>query len=460
MDPKKITAVLSAAAMSLLMPIHAAAQSYNYVTKPETEAVTNPHKGWVQYAYSPWYFESPTEGVENNPTWDIVSTVYSRFQWKDINPSEGVYDWSAIDEMIALCEENGKTFAFGIIPSDSGSGDETGLVPQFVYDKGCKYVMAKTSSFYSDSSVQRTPVWDDPVYLEEFYKFSEALAEKYDGNRSIEYIDIRAFGNWGEWHTYGLEGSKMPSVKIQKQCIDKWSELFSKTTTALNINESYASELAEYAVSKGVTLRRDGLIGIDGCEKSLLGADGKLPAIGEMCYGYGYLADRDEWSDDELKKVIADGKITYLALASGVSDGMRMYNELRSAVISAANQLGYNFTVTSARLDRSDKTSVLTFKIKNTGAAPAYFPLTLKIAFTDKKGNVIKTSSAQFSIASGSFGSGRSRTYKFKFSNSEAPKSAYIALGLFEYPDDELPNVKFCNKNTSKNNYLILGNYK
>ncbi len=459
MKLKKITALSAAAAMALLMPIHTAAQTYNYVTKPETAAVTNPHKGWVQYVYSPWYFESPVEGVENNPTWDIVSTVYSRFQWKDIETDDGVYDWSAIDNMISLCEENGKTFAFGIIPADSGSVDEKGLVPQFVYDKGCKYVMAKTSSFYSEPSVQRTPVWDDPIYLEEFYKFSEALAEKYDGNKSIEYIDIRAFGNWGEWHTYGLEGSKMPSVKIQKQCIDKWSELFSETTTVLNVNESYASQLAEYAVSKGVTLRRDGLIGIEGCEKSLLGADGKLPAIGEMCYGYGYLADQDKWSDDELYKVISDGKITYLALAGGISDGLRMYNERKYATVSAVNRLGYNFTVTSARLNRSEKKSTLTFKIKNTGAAPAYFPLTLKIAFTNKSGKVIKVSSAKYEIDSGSFGSGTERTYKFTFSNSDAPKSAYIALGLFEYPDDELPNVRFCNKNTSKNNYLILGNY-
>ena len=455
----KFFAVVLAAAMTLIMPINAAAAEIDFAPQPETKAVTNPHKGWVQYAYSPWYFESPEDGVKNNPTWDITSVVYTRFQWKNIEPDDGVYDWSPIDEMISLCEENGKTFAFGVIPSDSGSNDENGLVPQFVYDKGCKYVMAKTSSFYSGSSVQRTPVWDDPVYLEEFYKFSEALAEKYDGNSSVEFIDIRAFGNWGEWHTYGLDGSTMPSLSIQKKCIEKWSKLFKKTTVVFNASDDL-SELTEYAVSKGVTLRRDGLLGVDNSAKSLLPTVGKLPAIGEMCYGYSYLADRGEWSDSELNRTINDGKLTYLALGGGISDGTRMYNEHKDSVIAAANRLGYNFTVTSAKLDTSDKTSTLTFKVKNTGTAPAFFPLTMKIAFTDKNGKVLKTTTAQYDVGSGSFASGKTRTYKFKFKNGGVPKNAYISLGLFENSDDEQPNVKFCNKNTAENNFLVLGKYR
>ncbi len=455
----KFFAAVLAAAMTLAMPINAAAAEIDLAPQTETKAVTNPHKGWVQYVYSPWYFESPEEGVKNNPAWDITSVVYSRFHWKYIETDDGVYDWSAIDEMISLCEENGKTFAFGICPSDSGLIDEKGLVPQFVYDKGCKYVMAKASSFYNESSVQRTPVWDDPVYLKEFYKFSEALAEKYDGNKSVEFIDIRAFGNWGEWHTYGLEGSTMPSVTIRKQCIEKWSKLFKKTTVVFNASDSIP-ELNEYAVSKGVTLRRDGLLGVDNSARSLLPAVGKLPAIGEMCYGYSYLADRGKWSDSELNRAINDGKLTYLALGGGVSDGTRMYNERKDSVISAANRLGYNFTVTSAKLDTSDKTSTLTFKVKNTGTAPAFFPLTMKIAFTDKNGNVLKITSAQYDVGSGSFASGKVRTYKFKFKNSGVPKNAYISLGLFENAEDEQPNVKFCNKNTAENNFLVLGKYR
>ena len=459
MKSGKLIAAVLAAAMTLIMPINAAAAEIDFAPQPETKAVTNPHKGWVQYAYSPWYFESPEDGVKNNPTWDITSVVYTRFQWKNIETDDGVYDWSPIDEMISLCEENGKTFAFGVIPSDSGSNDEKGLVPQFVYDKGCKYVMANTYSFYSDSSVQRTPVWDDPVYIEEFYKFSEALAEKYDGNKSIEFIDIRAFGNWGEWHTYGLDGSTMPSLRIQKKCIEKWSKLFKKTTVVFNASDDIP-ELNEYAVSKGVTLRRDGLLGVDNSARSLLPTVGKLPAIGEMCYGYGYLADRGEWSDSELNRTINDGKLTYLALGGGISDGTRMYNEHKDNVIAAANRLGYNFTVTSAKLDTSDKTSTLTFKVKNTGTAPAFFPLTMKIAFTDKNGKVLKTTTAQYDVGSGSFASGKTRAYKFKFKNSDVPKNAYISLGLFEDADDEQPNVKFCNKNTAENNFLVLGKYR
>ena len=51
------------------------------------------------------------------------------------------------------------------------------------------------------------PVWDDSIYIWAAKEFAKALAEKYDGDPRIEYIDIRTFGEWGEWHTsHILEG--------------------------------------------------------------------------------------------------------------------------------------------------------------------------------------------------------------------------------------------------------------
>lgn len=442
------------------IPFNVFADSYTirYNVESETEPVSNPHKGWVQYSYSPWYFESGELGIRSNPTWELASTVYCRFMWKNIETSEGVYDWSKIDEMIRLCEENGKTFAFGICPSDSGQDCEEGFVPEYVYRGGCKSVTAVTSSFYGSDGIQRTPVWDDPRYLKAAYALAEALAKKYDGDKRIEYIDIRSLGNWGEWHTYGLEGSVMPSDAVQKQCLDKWAGLFKSTRLVLPVNGEQPTEVSKYAVTKGITLRRDGLVGLENHEKALLPAyENGLPAVGETCYGYGYMADNGTWTDDKLTKSITGGKVTYMALGSDVSDGLRMYKERTELIKSLQNKIGYNLEVVSAELTVQGRKSTLNVRIRNTGVAPQYFPIKLRVAFTDKNGEVYQTAKKDFAIKSGGFLPDRTMVFKYSFDNEKIADNAYISVGLFEDAGESTPDIKWCNKNTAENNYLVLG---
>ena len=460
---KRIMSLILAAVISLpLLCTSVSAESGTMVfpVKPETAAVPNPHKGWVEYVYDPSWFDDPVYGIKNDPVWNMISVVYSRFNWKDIETSEGVYDWSRIDKMAELCDKYGKTFAFGIVPADSGSDAPDGLVPQYVYDKGCKYTTAAATSFYNDDSTQRTPVWSDKHYSTAAMSLAKAIAERYDGDSRIEFIDIRTYGNWGEWHTYGLDGSKMPSEDMQKKCLKDWSELFHSTQLVLPVNNDKPTPVSEYAVSLGITLRRDGLVGLIGHEKALLpAAENNLPTVGEMCYGYSYQRDDGSWTDKALIDSVEVGKLTYMALGGSMYDGSALYSDKKELVERLSNEMGYNFTVTSASLTRNESKTTIKVKIKNTGNAPAYFPMELKFAVTDQNGRVIKILPKSFKIDSGAFGSGKTKTISFTLDSSLFPKGKHLAVGAFEdsYEKGSTPNIRFANKHTADNNYLLLG---
>lgn len=439
-------------------PANAAESETVFSVRPESKPVVNPHKGWVQYVYDPGRFTDPVYGVENNPAWELTGTVYSRFFWSDIETEKGEYDWSAIDELAELCDKYGKTFAFGVIPADSGVSRPEGLVPEYVYDDGCKYVTAVTDSFYSDKGEQRTPVWSDEIYHKAAIALAAAIAERYDGDDRIEFIDIRSLGNWGEWHTYGLEGSEMPSEDIQKEYIKEWTELFDDTLLVLPVNDDKPTAVSEYAVSLGVTLRRDGLVGLEGHEKALSPAyEGGLPAVGETCYGYGYMRDNGTWSDDKLKTAVRGGRVTYMALAGEVTDGKDMYDQCRETVEGLANEIGYNFVVTFASVKYEGRRARITMKVKNTGLAPQYFPMTVMFAVTERDGSAPRRLPVKFFCESGSLAPGKTRTFSCEVSAEYLTPGKFLAAGIFEDTEDDLPGIRFACRNTADNNYLILG---
>ena len=71
------------------------------------------------------------------------------------------------------------------------------------------------------------------MYLQACRDFASALAEHFDGDPRVEFIDIRPFGNWGEWHFSQVTGSDMPEVKIQNDMIKHYKDVFEKTLLAV-----------------------------------------------------------------------------------------------------------------------------------------------------------------------------------------------------------------------------------
>ena len=284
-----------------------------------------------------------------------------------------------------------KCWSFAVTAAELLAGESILRIPaEFVYESGCGSVIATVKG--SNTKI-RVPDWSDPIYIKACKSFADEMARRFDGDKRVEFIDIRCFGNWGEWHCSQLEGSEMPSVELQKEMIAYYASVFK--TTQLVVPSDCRGEVYEYALSLGVAKRDDGLIQISGREDELAKCYAAgLPTIGENCDEYEkmlLLNDSDKWHRkwtlDRWKNVINVAHMTYYELDRGGKCGQVFLEDNLASVREMNNKLGYNFEVTSASLNYDDDLNILlSVTIKNTGLAPAFFDFNLIADITDFNG--------------------------------------------------------------------------
>ena len=442
------------------------ASTVYYQTEASGEAVSNPHKGFVMTAYTPDMIHSSNgfaygiDGFADNHAWDVVTIVSGSPKWCDLNPAEGVYNWDEIDRMLEACKEHGLTYGIRIMPYSSYLSED--YIPQWIYDKGAE----KNKAPLRDNPSVETEFtkWDDPVYLQAHKDFTKALAEKYDGDPRVEFIDIRPFGDYGEWHNSFAVGDEkfMPSLEIQKDMLDFYNEVFNETTLALPSNAR--GEIYEYALSIGIAKRDDGLISIPNAEWSLRPAyKANMPVLGENYQTYSWMKEtiRENeysyvnWTPERFRETIEISHMSIYALDQDSNCSYKFYNEQKEVIDEMCNRLGYNFTVTSAR--RND--NKLLVKIKNTGLAPAFFNIDLCAEITDKDGNKLASFGEPVRIEKGSFRDDTEQTFLFEYDGT-LPDDTIICLAMYD-SDNPLvagknPTIRFDNKNTLSTNRLQL----
>ena len=437
-----------------------------YETETAGKPVSNPHKGFVMTAYAPYMIDS-TQGYQygiggsaGNRAWDVVTIVSGSPHWNDLNPAKGVYNWDEIDEMLDACEAHGLTYGIRIMPYSSYLAED--FVPQWIYDAGAQKYTAESRDNPGEEIV--FPKWDDPVYLQAHKDFVKALAEKYDGDPRVEFIDVRPFGDYGEWHNSFAIGDEkyMPALDIQKDMLDCYAAAFHKSLLVLPSNAR--GEIYRYALSIGITKRDDGLISTPNAEWSLLPAyRANMPVIGENYWPYAWARDtvRENeyslvnWTQKRFRETIEIPHMSVFALDQDSHCSYEFYQEQQEVIDEMCNRLGYNFTVTSA----TRYGNKLAVKIKNTGLAPAYFNLDLCAEITDADGSKLADFGKPFRIEAGSFRENSEKTYLFEYDGT-LDANADICLALYD-SDNPLcqgknPTVRFDNKNTLSTNRFKL----
>jgi hypothetical protein len=116
------------------------------------------------------------------------------FYWDQIEPTEGVYEWSLVERFIAAQAAVGKKAAIGVLTfngraNQGSTADPPMRVPAFVWAAGARTITC--------SGNFQIPRYWDPVYLAKYGAFVRALAARYDGDPRLEFILI-GVGKFGE----------------------------------------------------------------------------------------------------------------------------------------------------------------------------------------------------------------------------------------------------------------------
>ena len=453
-----------------------------YALKRFDGPLSNPHKGFTVPTGGAWVFVPEFEygpyGSLNNKAWDLVTYGSGHQKWNKLNPAKGVYDWTELEKLLNALAEHNMGYALRVLPyspsyikSNDTPEEEYDWTPSFVYESGAKKVSATLDWNGYSASV---PVWDDSVYLYYAKEFAKALAEKYDGDPRIEYIDIRTFGEWGEWHASHLKGSEMPSDSIKMDMLDYYASVFKKTLLVLPSNGS--GDVYTHALSLGIAKRDDGFIGTPGRPDSLVRAyEANLPTIAENMAGYTTMleytdvipGDYLKWTPQRWVDAITTAHLTYYVLDQDSDCGYRFYSDNKALADSMSKVIGYNFTVSQAELvtvaSAKDTTSTLSITVKNTGVAPSFFDIYMVAEFVDSTGKALSQIGETVCIPKGTFKDGASKDFSFKAvgqAGVAAQPGVSIALSLYESEDTfksgKNPTVRFDNDGLQENNKLML----
>ena len=227
----------------------------------------NPHRGWyVHYVDngfgSPVYRDSIEEGdfLEDFPG---LNHLYLRFDWRDVEPENGVFDFSRLDEIIETWGKHG--YRFSLRPCTYECFDNPlikSATPEWVWKAGAAFT--NVNDTYE-------PDYSDPVFLSYLDRMMHMLGEHYAADPRLEFIDVGTFGTWGEGHTIAGSDKIFPLETMLKH-IDLHVKHFPDSYILLNddyVNcrpEPHPGEtdrILSYAKQLGLGLRDDSVC-VDG----------------------------------------------------------------------------------------------------------------------------------------------------------------------------------------------------
>jgi hypothetical protein len=248
-----------------------------------------------------------------------LSTVYLRLPWAYLEPEEGSYNWAILDTPAQRWIAKGKKIALRLTCSENWM---TYATPKWVKDAGAKGTHYRYGKGRVENGGPWDPFFDDPIFLEKLEAFLAAYTKRYDGNPSVEFVDIGTYGLWGEGHTHA--SSEQDKIELQKLHIDLHLKYFKKTL--LCISDDFAGHnrpgkrfpITDYALSKGVTIRDDSILVQKG-KHAWYHAEmaqafwPKLPVILEHEH-YGSSKGRNAWDAERLEKSVEDYHASFMSI--------------------------------------------------------------------------------------------------------------------------------------------------
>ena len=178
---------------------------------------TGPFRALEMWHYD-WLVPYPINGSpQAGNLWDI----YYRFSWGDIETINSVssqYYWTKFDAEIHRAMDNRAKFNFAVMPYYSGAGTAitvsgaTLSYPLYVHNQ---MQAESVKDWISTSEGAWVQDWNSPSYISAWTNLQNSIANhiattsykpswssvSIPYSKVIGYIDIRSYGNFGEWHS-------------------------------------------------------------------------------------------------------------------------------------------------------------------------------------------------------------------------------------------------------------------
>jgi hypothetical protein len=424
--------------------------SHIVIPAVSSETLINPGQGWVLYGL-------PKE--QTAKTLAYASVGYTRYNWSDIEPQEGVYNWSLIDDYLNAWAAVGKKFAFGVMNANSSTPTNQYVTPEWVFKDGAVAVKSWTyDNILLRKGVQYIPVWDNPIFLQKVQNFVTALAQRYDGNPNIAFIDIRSYGNWGAQDVNGLPHSVLLTPHGVQMHILIYKNTFKHTQLICPWGAPLYKSIYTWAATQHIGLRRDGIM-VDSDGSELLLAYGKAPIVFEFYGSYQWLKLKKYWSDAKLLSDVSIGKPSYVNMGQWGDDAQVMLAQNAQLVTKVTNMMGYHFVLSSATIPdtiTNRQADTISFSWKNQGVAYLYQSASVAVALLDKSNHLVQKQWLP-KVHPQTWTPGKTTITSTPVTFTDVHAGTYkLAVGLFVRTTDSVPTYLLGNKGRTSSNWYVI----
>ena len=228
---------------------------------PEHVEVVNPQRGLYTWL-----------GNNMAPQPQTSLNRYVRFSWAELEPQENYYNFRSIERELTRLP-HGTKFAFRIMALNSGSWRQGNDVPAYLITRLARgFFLPVPPANPKWPTRLYIPDWNDPYFLARVEGLLQRLADKYDGDPRISWIDVGIYGNWGEWHVWvpgvgdvpyedhsiNLRSASPALLSSKQRIIDAYANAFKKTRLIMMTDDKPALLYAlQLPIQIPMGMRRD-----------------------------------------------------------------------------------------------------------------------------------------------------------------------------------------------------------
>ena len=366
----------------------------NYFNK-RSEEKQNPYIGFTSFQHfrdeslysdivvRPERNMTETENVEGYPIPDYVpqegrnegyypdtSVAYIRIFWKDFEPRQGEYNYKLIEDILSMAKRCDQTVMLRLMAHSTRVSDD---VPEWLKE------IVSCPERPDGARVKDSPL--DEFFLDLFGKAIQKIGERFDSNPVLDVVDISLPGAWGEGHKLELY-----SPKALEKLMDVYTNVFQKTHL---IGQAISPDLINYANdTKPVGWRGDGVGNAWHMHEYYPKTESKIPDVWEKApvsfESFWWLGEwkRRDWNIDEIIDLTLKWHISTFNAKS-----LPIPNEWIEKIEYWNSKMGYHFSIDyfkyPEKVARVDNIN-LELCITNSGVAPIYNPLPLKVRLINR----------------------------------------------------------------------------
>lgn len=383
-----------------------------FYPKESFEVLNNPYAGWV-----PWAKDKSKPDGESYA--QPHSLVYAGISWRELEPARGQFDWAGVEEkyQFDFWAQSGKRINLRIV-LDLPTSDPAHMdIPDWLYDsledEGDAGVWYDTMEIGAGFS----PNYNSELLLEEHERLIAAVAERYNNDPRISYIQLGSLGHWGEWHTWPAGSGVFPNLSISDQYVGHYLTYFTDKKIGMRKPFPIANEHdlglfndvfgIKSSTNEWLGWTQNGWAGIgefvdpgdDPAEKQAASA---MPDFWKHSFSGGEFAEGNpaKWlRDDAIMETLRQTRESHTSwLGPAAPSDIPLGSELQRNIDAMHKLMGYRFVLEAVKLTGSQAPGGqlnLSMLWNNKGVAPFYFDWPLELRLVDNSGQIVAKATAE-----------------------------------------------------------------